>query len=194
MQSSISTTEKGFSLVEVLVAIAILLMALVGPMTIAAKGIQSANYVREQTTAIFLAQEGIEAFIAKRNDEAIASFASGNLATSWDWVTDTNKLPSVCTASSGCNIDFRTSNPLTTAVGCGTPTNCSLYFDATKNQARYSLDNTGASTPYRRVIKVTSVLGGKGIQIESTVYWGTQLFGSNEQNVTLTSTLFSLYE
>ncbi len=194
MQSFISTTQKGFSLVEVLVAIAILLMSLMGPMTIATKGIQSANYVREQTTAIFLAQEGIEAFIAKRNDEAIISFASGNLATSWDWVTDTNKLPVACTSSAGCNIDFRITNPLTTAVSCSTPTNCDLYFDATKNQARYSLDTSGASTPYRRIIKVTPVLSGDGIQIESTVSWGTRLFGTQEQSVTLTTTLFSLYE
>jgi len=68
---------KGYSLIEVLVAISILLIALVGPMTIAAKGIQSSIFVREQTIAISLAQEGIEAFIAARNDAALQALHAG---------------------------------------------------------------------------------------------------------------------
>ena len=62
---------KGYSLVEVLVAIAILMLAIVGAMTIASKGLQSSFYAREQNIAFFLAQEGTEAVMTIRNEFAL---------------------------------------------------------------------------------------------------------------------------
>ena len=55
-----ASTQGGFTLIESLVAITILVTAILGPMTIAATGISSAIYARDQETAFFLAQEGLE--------------------------------------------------------------------------------------------------------------------------------------
>ena len=190
------TKTNGYSLVEVLVAIAILLLALVGPMTIAAKGIQSASYVSEQTVAIFLAQEGLEAFTAARNDATIAAFAIPDLSQSWDWASD-GTIDASCFTANGCNLEYTNTTPMNTIVGCGVGgAGCELYFDDTNpnDRARYSLDSGNTATSYTRVIKVTSIQGGKGLQVESTVYWNTRLFSSQEQSVTLTSSLFSIYE
>jgi len=51
---------KGFSLIETLIAIVILVSAIVGPLTLAQRSIRSAVYARDQITASFLAEEGVE--------------------------------------------------------------------------------------------------------------------------------------
>ncbi|MEK7505864.1 MAG: prepilin-type N-terminal cleavage/methylation domain-containing protein [Patescibacteria group bacterium] len=56
----LSAYRRGFTLVETLVAITILLVSIVGPYYIAAKGLFSANVARDQVTAYYLAQEPIE--------------------------------------------------------------------------------------------------------------------------------------
>ena len=50
----------GFTLVEALVAISILMVAVASPMVIAQKGLNSANYSRDQMTATFLAEDALE--------------------------------------------------------------------------------------------------------------------------------------
>ena len=50
----------GFSLIETLVAVVILVSAIVGPLTLAQRSIHSAVYARDQVTASFLAEEAIE--------------------------------------------------------------------------------------------------------------------------------------
>lgn len=190
----ITKHTKGYSLVEVLVAIAILLLALVGPMTIAAKGIQSASYVREQTTALYLAQEGLEAFTSMRNSASNLALSSSNPASAWDWASIS--ALDECKAANGCNLDFEDSTPVdsiipcTNAVGAG----CELYFTEGNTRARYSLDSGGGAvaTPYTRVIKITDITDG--MEVESTVYWSTRLFGATPQSVTLTTLLLNLYE
>jgi prepilin-type N-terminal cleavage/methylation domain-containing protein len=52
-----ATWNRGFTLVETLVAVTVLLLVIVGPMTVAQKGIQNAYFANEQVTAVFLAQE-----------------------------------------------------------------------------------------------------------------------------------------
>ena len=51
---------RGFSLIETLVAVVILVSAIVGPLTLAQRSIHSAVYARDQVTASFLSEEVIE--------------------------------------------------------------------------------------------------------------------------------------
>ena len=67
-------SKNGFTLVETLVAITVLLMVIIGPMTIAQKGIQQAYFATEQATAVFLAQEAIEAVRELRDNVALTAF------------------------------------------------------------------------------------------------------------------------
>jgi len=64
-------SRAGFSLIEALVAIAILLLALIGPFTIATKGLVSANFARDQVTAFYLAQEATEIIRSKRDNNVL---------------------------------------------------------------------------------------------------------------------------
>jgi len=64
-------TQTGFSLIEALVAIAVLLLALIGPFTIATRGLIAANFARDQVTAFYLAQEATEIVRSKRDNNAL---------------------------------------------------------------------------------------------------------------------------
>ncbi|MFT7507731.1 MAG: prepilin-type N-terminal cleavage/methylation domain-containing protein [Acidimicrobiales bacterium] len=191
---------KGYSLVEVLVALSILLLALTGPMVIAMKGLQSSYYAREKVAATYLAQEGIEAFIAMRNDATLAAINANSLSTSWSWIqpgTRNSNLNS-CFTATGCNTDYTDQNPINRLEACtASGSNCRLYYDEDNSRARYSLSSAGQNavlSPFTRVITIMNDPSGRGIQITATVSWVSQLFAGQTQSIALTSSLFSVYE
>lgn len=57
----ISGGQAGFSLLETMVAITILMMTIVGPLALASRGIVFADYVKDEITGFYLAQEAMEA-------------------------------------------------------------------------------------------------------------------------------------
>lgn len=56
----------GFTLVETLVAITILLVGVLGPLTLVTRGISDGLFARNQITANYLAQEALETVLNKR--------------------------------------------------------------------------------------------------------------------------------
>jgi type II secretory pathway pseudopilin PulG len=60
--------SSGFTLVETLVAVTVLMIAVAGPLVVASKGLTSANFARDQMTAYFLAQETMEAIKNSRDN------------------------------------------------------------------------------------------------------------------------------
>lgn len=76
--------EKGFTMVETLVAIFILLISITGPMAIAQSGLRSAFFSKDQTTAFYLAQDAIEYIKNKRDNNFVNQFR--NPASS-DWLS-----------------------------------------------------------------------------------------------------------
>ncbi len=58
---------SGFSMVESLVAIAVLLIAIVGPLTIAINSIQYSNVAKDKLQATYLAQEQLELIVARQH-------------------------------------------------------------------------------------------------------------------------------
>src|SRR3990167_4310326 len=71
--------SAGFTLVETLVAVMLLSVAVVAPMSLAARSLGSAYYARDQITAFYLAQEAIEALRSIRDSQIliIAGSSSG---------------------------------------------------------------------------------------------------------------------
>ncbi|MEK7156326.1 MAG: prepilin-type N-terminal cleavage/methylation domain-containing protein, partial [Patescibacteria group bacterium] len=78
-QNSKLKTTAGFTLVETLVAVMLLSVAVVAPMSLAARSLGSAYYARDQITAFYLAQEAIEALRSIRDSQIllIAGSSSG---------------------------------------------------------------------------------------------------------------------
>ena len=60
MKTGLINKNKGFTLLEALVAISILMVAVVAPITIAQKGLSSSYYSKNQMIASYLAQDAIE--------------------------------------------------------------------------------------------------------------------------------------
>jgi type II secretory pathway pseudopilin PulG len=84
---------KGFTLLEALVAISILMVAVVAPITIAQKGLSSASYSKNQMIAAYLAQDAIEFIKNKRDVNVINNKA--------DWLDGLG----VCLSGRSCKID-----------------------------------------------------------------------------------------
>lgn len=67
--------ERGFTLIETLVAISILVIAIAAPMTLASQSLSIAFYARDQITAFHLAQEAIEAIRSKRDGNVLLNMS-----------------------------------------------------------------------------------------------------------------------
>lgn len=65
--------SRGFTILETLVAISILVLALTAPLAIVAQALQSSYYARDQVTAYFLAQEAVEFLRNKRDNAGLQS-------------------------------------------------------------------------------------------------------------------------
>ena len=101
-------TRSGFTLVETLVAIAILMIAIAGPLTVAEKGLSAAIYARNQLMASYLAQDAMESIknVVDSNELTIAK--NGNESIPWLSINggSTNFLSDNCNSSSNlCAID-----------------------------------------------------------------------------------------
>lgn len=84
--------KSGFSLLETLVAIAILTGAVLGPLALASQSIRASSLSGNRATAFFLAQEAIE-YIRSRRD--------ANLLTARPWLDSLDG----CVGGNGCAVD-----------------------------------------------------------------------------------------
>ncbi len=190
-------TSRGFTLVETLVSITILLIVIIGPMTVASRGMQNAFYAGDQTTAIYLAQEAIEHIQRLRDDAALQNYqdyvADGSDADgdTWSWYTALNAN---CRDSNGCDMNFEAS-PITYR-DCSTPANCQLnkYTGATFGDRvyGYTIGAEWAPSIFTRRVRVGQLSDG-GLPVTVTVSWNSNLFRST-RTVTLQTYLYDVYK
>ncbi len=88
--------KKGFTLLEALVAVSILMVAVMAPITIAQKGLSSAIYSKNQMIASYLAQDALE-YVKNNRDENFR--VNGGAGANW-----LDGLES-CVIPDSCNID-----------------------------------------------------------------------------------------
>lgn len=145
-------SPKGFTLIETLVAISVLLLSLAGPMSIASQSLQSAYYARDQITAFYLAQEAVEYVRAVRDQNYLAGAS---------WLTGIENC-----LDTECVIDF----PNFTHELCSGPSGCApvRVGDTTGlfNQT------SGTVTPYTRVLRIQTVPGTSDeVTVRVSVSW-----------------------
>ena len=146
------TKNRGFTLIEALVAIAILTISIAGPITIASKGISSAIFARDQITAFYLAQEAVE-FIRNKRDE---NNIRGN-----GWIDGLSD----CLDGKVCTIDSK-NNAINECIGGVCPV--LKYDDST---GFYSYD-FGENSNFTRETRITTV-NPKEVAITTTLSWTT---------------------
>ena len=189
---------RGFTLVETLVAVSILLVVIIGPMTIAQKGMQNSYFAGEQTTAVYLAQEAIEHIQQLRDDTALAEYGNGaNSGDTWNWYS---ALPvASCRnpgSNGGCDVDFINGG----FRNCNTASSCLLRFDTSASPGTriYGYGAGWSNSLYTRRIVVGAPIqiGGvdAGVPVTVTVSWSTELFSSGgTRTVTLQTYVYDHY-
>jgi len=176
-----------------MVAITILTVAMAGPLFTANRAIIAAQTARDQLTASYLAQEGIEYVRALRDNAYLAAYQAGGSDISggaWTNFLTGSGVYSVarCIPTSESSSDYCTLDP---EMGIGTqscnPSTCvplGLVVDG-QGRSLYRQGAGGTPTPFTRMIRVTAVSPTEE-KIVSTVSW---LYHNTPYSVTVSDHL-----
>ncbi len=187
--------ESGFSLVETLVAISILLIVITGPMAISMRSAKSSSFSSEQIQAFFLAQEGLE-LAQKARDELLLRYFNGDITNPWGQFTNTSGTFANCfvtgVSTAGCGLQWSsTAGVLASPVSCSTVSNCLLYR-ASSGRSWFTHTSLGnESTIFTRRIYFTQ--NGNEVRVRSLVTWRTGSVVS-EQRVEVETYLYNVYD
>ncbi len=165
MRSLHRITQKGFTIIETLVAVTLLMIAIAGPLLIASKGLTSALYAKDQMTASYLAQEAMETI---KNQKSNLDY-NDLLGSKFD--TFISKLNTSC-GDQYHRCDFDTITP-GNFTNCGPSGALCPLFVSDKNI--YSTNDSGNKTVFKRgfyLEKATAVLppGSPTLSVPSCSY------------------------
>lgn len=161
-------SSRGFSLIETLVAITILVFGIVGPLTLAQMNLRSFSQIRDRIIAEYLAAEGVDTVRNTRDTALIEDPASG--------------LPNFnawgCVSVNGCFVDATSVDP---AFGSCADSCPKIKYDSATGRYNYS---TGADTIFVRKIIISSrnltVSGANGEEavVIVRVEWPSRFLGT----------------
>ena len=187
--------QSGFSLVETLVAITVLLIVIVGPMTIITSTTRSTSFARDQVIAFFLAQEGAELAQKARDDIILDAFDGGS--GTWSGFTDAASGEfRYCFDSTGCGLEILddAAGSIAAPVQCSTVSPCELYTNSSANErSQYTLTSSGnVSTGFERAIFFEATTNPDEIKVVSRVTWFDGQIG-RDRRVEVETYLFNVY-
>lgn len=184
--------NRGFTLVESLVAISIFTMSILSVLNILSNGIADTGYAKKKILAGYLAQEGIEE-IRNIRDTFMLYSGSGPAG----WAEFKGYVMPVCTTSSGfdgCyfsdgNISFDPSTPMPvtqdTIVACYPVQKCGSY---TFQNGVYGVGGSGPDSGLTPKITITNITADE-VKVTSTISW-TQP-GSGAHSVSFSENLYN---
>ena len=153
--------RRGFTLIETLVAVSLLTVAIVAPMTLTTRSLSAAYYARDQITAFHLAQEAVE---------SVRNVRDGNILT--------NALGGSVDLLSG--IPSITGQPFTVDTRNGSMEQCPVTCPPLKTDGElYGYENGSpwVATRFTRTVRAEPVSGNADeVRVSVTVSWRSGSF------------------
>ena len=189
-QNFSSKKNSGFTILETMIALAVITAAVVGPVSLITRGIASSSFSKNKLIANHLAAEGIELIRVIRENNIIC--IAGGAGSSWHWDTDydgnsrlhagltTNKTidgvelsPPILSPPMQCAPGIEIRNP-TRSIG-----SCNTNFLNIDSSGCYTHGSGGAPTIFKRCVWVSkdplvgegSIPGTDIINVSSEVKW-----------------------
>ncbi len=181
-------------MIETLLAILILATAIVGPLSIAAKGLQLALIAKDQVIAVFLAQDAVEYVRFIRDTNRLSNSAdwlAGLDGASNGHTTDSGGGQANCLGGNACIVDSLKDQ----VTYCGTSVQaCAashLYFDQSGGEYTYTTGGTTKSIFSRTVSVVSQTVNGGSNEADVTVTVQWNDIGGITRSVVLREDLFN---
>ncbi|MFH1170173.1 MAG: prepilin-type N-terminal cleavage/methylation domain-containing protein [Candidatus Vogelbacteria bacterium] len=168
---------KGFTLIESLVAITILIIGVMGPMMAATRGITDGLYAQNQLIATHLTQEGLELASIQLKNNNPADFLDGFENCSVECAFENCSVECAVVIDPG-DVSFSFDS-------CLSSNDCNITYDPTVGFYQYS---NGTGPVFKRTLKVTDIdpdpVTNNQVLLEAKVTWVNKA-GTAEKNVTL---------
>lgn len=169
MKTILKNKKYGFTLIETIFAIAILLLVITGPLALSSQSLKAASAAKDNFIAANLAQEGIE---------LIRSYRINNVIQDEGWMNDLIDATPSCRVSPGCYLDAKTikvtgSSRNFDAKHCPGSVCPPLQIDS-NGQYNYS---SGATSIFTRTIRLSELLNDKIVRVTVTITWNDK-YGS----------------
>ena len=199
-KAHIHGSSAGFTLIETLVAVAILMIAIAGPLTVAEKSLSASIYARDQLIGSYLAQDAMEYIKNTVDTNEIKIHQNLIDPSSWLGVSNTGGVTDLsnCLKGEPCNVDTTFGNE---GVGscAGGAQNCQSLWLSSNGYSQSQAN--GSASPFTRyfylegtnidgsvctanvcdtenvVVEVTwpgDITGGGGVILQDTIF-NTQL-------------------
>ena len=177
-----TSSQRGFTLVETLVAIAILMIAIAVPFFTLQQAITASRVARDAVIASSLAQEGAEYVYYIRDNNYLyfkqnASYPSGG----GGWLAGLTPCLTTTSPGVGCTVD-----PAQNSINACTSGGCSALRMNSSNLYTQSVTGTTA-TPFTRTVRILS-LDATTARVTVTVSWTT---GVRSYSTTVTHVLYN---
>lgn len=161
--------NRGFTLLETLVAIFILVLSITGPMVFSQSGLRASFQARDQITAFFLAQDAIETIKNIRDDNGI----DGE-----DWLSGLVGS-GLCDGNTPCMIDTTEEIPSVSACSSGSCPSLNIVSDTQKTIYTYT---GGDTSRFVRTIYMDQIKDDE-VAIVVEVEWDNVTQGSRNRIV-----------
>ena len=181
--------ERGFTLIETLVAVTIVALAVSGPLFAADRSLIANEVSKEKFAASLLAQEGIEYMRFIRDNNYLAAYKAGgtNVSTvAWQQFTSAISAcvaPNLCTLDPTQNAFVAAGQPGSVLQQCASGSCGPLYLNSYDIYTQTAGGNT--KTLYTRSISFKTISAHEDA-VTSTVSWE---YHGNPYNVTVTDNL-----